>query len=147
MSAILITGAASGIGAATARRFVAEGWSVAVNCLDATQLQAAKAIAGEKGLVLEGDVSKDEDCRRLVEKTVAKFGRLDALVNAAGIGKMVAHTDLDGLSADDFLRMYAVNTVGPYQMIRAAAPHLRSAGDGAVVNIASRAGITGGGSS
>jgi NAD(P)-dependent dehydrogenase (short-subunit alcohol dehydrogenase family) len=147
MPAILVTGAASGIGAATAKRFVAEGWSVAVNYVEAGQRDAAQAIAGENGIALPGDVSRDADCRALVEKAVAKFGRLDALVNAAGIGRIVAHTDLDGLQSEDFLRMYAVNTIGPFQMIRAAAPHLRSSGRGSVVNIASRAGITGGGSS
>ena len=151
--AILITGAATGIGAATARRFVREGWQVAINCIDATQREAAGAIAaaatgaGQQAIVLEGDVSRDADCVSLVERTVATFGRLDALVNAAGISKMVAQPDLHGLSAEDFQRIYAVNTIGPFQMIRAAAPHLKATGNGAVVNITSRAGVTGGGSS
>ena len=56
------------------------------------------------------------------------FGRLDALVNAAGISKMVAHADLGGLSSDDFQRIYAVNTIGPFQMMRAAAPYLKPPG-------------------
>lgn len=151
--AILISGAASGIGAATARRFIKEGWQVAVNCIDASQREAAGAIAatatapGQQAIVLEGDVTRDADCVSLVERTVAAFGRLDALVNAAGIGKMVPQADLHGLSYDDFQRMYAVNTIGPFQMIRAAAPHLKATGNAAVVNITSRAGLTGGGSS
>ena len=146
--AILLTGAASGIGAATARRFVKEGWLVAVNYLDASQKDAAAAIVkGTKGITLEGDVTRDEHCKMLVEKTVAAFGRLDALVNAAGISVMVPHTKLSDISAEDFQRIYAVNTIGPFQVIRAAAPHLRKTGNGAVVNIASRAGITGAGSS
>ncbi len=151
--AILVTGAASGIGEATARRFIKEGWLVAVNYLDASQRGAAGGVAagaaapGQKALALEGDVTRDADCRALVEKAVAAFGRLDALVNAAGISKMVPQADLDGLSAEDFQRIYAVNTIGPFQMIRAAAPHLKASGNGAVVNIASRAGLTGGGSS
>ena len=151
--AILITGAASGIGAATARRFVKEGWQVAINCIDSIQREAAGVIAaaasadGQKAIVLEGDVTRDADCLSLVERTVAAFGRLDALVNAAGISKMVPQADLHGLSFDDFQRIYAVNTIGPFQMIRAAAPHLKATGSGAVVNITSRAGVTGGGSS
>lgn len=151
--AILITGAASGIGAATARRFIKEGWQVAINCLDASKREAAGAIAaaatapGQKAIVLEGDVTRDADCVSLVERAVAAFGRLDALVNAAGISKMVPQPDLHGLSAEDFQRIYAVNTIGMFQMIRAAAPHLKATGKGAVVNITSRAGVTGGGSS
>ena len=151
--AILITGAASGIGAATARRFITEGWQVALNCIDSSQGEAAGALAksasadGQKAIVLEGDVTRDADCVSLVERTVAAFGRLDALVNAAGISKMVPQADLHGLSAEDFQRIYAVNTIGMFQMIRAAAPHLKATGNGAVVNITSRAGVTGGGSS
>ena len=150
LRAILITGAASGIGAATARRFIKEGWQVAINCIDASQRAEAGAVAadgGPRAIVLEGDVTKDADCRSLVARTVAAFGRLDALVNAAGISKMVPQPDLEGLSAEDFQRIYAVNAIGPFQMIRAAAPHLKATANGAVVNITSRAGITGGGSS
>ena len=146
--AILLTGAASGIGAATARRFAKEGWLVAVNYLDASQKDAAAAIVkGTKGITIEGNVTRDADCRMLVEKTVAAFGRLDAVVNAAGISVMVPHPQLDKVSAEDFQRIYAVNLIGPFQVIRAAAPHLKKTGNGAVVNIASRAGITGAGSS
>ncbi|MBL8382331.1 MAG: SDR family oxidoreductase [Burkholderiales bacterium] len=150
---ILITGAASGIGAATARRFIGEGWQVAVNHLDASQREMAAALCaaatapGQRAVALEGDVSIDADCVRLVEASVAAFGRLDALVNAAGISKMVPQPDLHGLDAADFQRIYAVNTIGPFQMIRAAAPHLKAGGRGAVVNISSRAGIAGSGSS
>src|SRR5262249_2491916 len=97
---VLITGAASGIGAATARRFVREGWLLALNHVDATQRAAAAAIAADanapvqRAIALEGDVTRDADCVRLVRATVDAFGRLDALVNAAGISKMVAHSDL-----------------------------------------------------
>ena len=148
---ILITGAASGIGAATVRRFIQEGWKVAVNYVDAGQRDAANALAAGApagcGIAIEGDVTRDADCVDLVQATVAAFGRLDALVNAAGISKMVAHADLHRLSAEDFQRIYAVNTIGPFQMMRAAAPHLKATRNGAVVNISSRAGLAGSGSS
>src|SRR3954465_4576340 len=146
---VLITGAASGIGAATARRFVREGWLAALNHVDASQRGAPEAIGAEatppreRAIALEGDVTRDADCVRLVQGTVDAFGRLDALVNAAGISKMVAHSDLHGVSAEDFQRIYAVNTIGPFQMMRAAATHLKASGRGAVVNISSRAALMG----
>ena len=151
--AVLITGAVSGIGAATARRFIKEGWLVAINYLDASQREAALSLAhtatapGQGAVAIEGDVVRDADCHGLVEQSVKAFGRLDALVNAAGISKIVPQDDLDGLSGEDFRRIYAVNTIGPFQIVRAAAPHLKASGNGAVVNVSSRAGITGGGSS
>jgi 3-oxoacyl-[acyl-carrier protein] reductase len=150
---VLISGAASGLGAATARRFLREGWRVALNHLDASQRAAAEQIAmqahvpGPRSVAIEGDVTRDADCVRLVERTVESFGRLDALVNAAGISKMVAHPDLHGVSAEDFQRIYAVNTIGTFQMMRAAAPQLKASGKGSIVNISSRAALMGSGSS
>jgi len=149
----LISGAASGIGAATARRFVREGWDVAINHLDASQHAAAQALVagasapGQRALAIEGDVTRDADCVRLVDTAVRSLGRLDVLVNAAGISKMVAQPRLHDVSAEDFQRIYAVNTIGPFQMMRAAAPHLKASGRGAVVNISSRAALMGSGSS
>ncbi|MDX2204941.1 MAG: SDR family oxidoreductase [Hyphomicrobiaceae bacterium] len=150
---VLITGAASGIGAATARRFLAEGWNVAVNHVDEGQRTAAEEICagagapGQGAVAIKGDVTKDEDCRALVAATVERFGRLDGLVNAAGISKMVPLADLEGLSPEDFQRIYAVNAIGPFLMSRAAAAALKASGDGAIVNISSRAALTGTGSS
>ena len=150
---VLISGAASGLGAATARRFLREGWHVAINHLDASQRDAAQQIVvqvkvpGTRSFTVEGDVTRDADCVRMVERTVEKFGRLDALVNAAGISKMVAHSDLHGVSAEDFQRIYAVNTIGTFQMMRAAAPYLKASAKGSIVNISSRAALMGSGSS
>jgi NAD(P)-dependent dehydrogenase (short-subunit alcohol dehydrogenase family) len=151
--AVLVTGAASGIGAATARRFVREGWHVAVNHLDAGQHDAAQAIAaaatapGQRAIAVEGDVTRDADCVRLVATAVERLGRLDALVNAAGISVMVPHARLHDVQADDFQRIYAVNTIGTFQMMRAAAPPLKASGAGSIVNISSRAALMGSGSS
>ena len=149
---VIVTGAASGIGAATARRFLREGWNLVVNHLGAAQLEAAQAIAalaiapGQRAIAVDADVTIDADCVRLVQAAVDAFGRVDALVNAAGISKMVPHAHLHEVSADDFQRIYAVNTIGPFQMIRAAAPELIAAGQAAVVNISSRAALMGSGS-
>ena len=75
--------------------------------------------AGAEAAIAQGDVAEDADCRRIAG-AAGRFGRLDALVNNAGITKHVQnHADLDALSKEDFLRLYAVNTVGPFQMIRA----------------------------
>src|SRR3546814_5425123 len=68
-------------------------------------------------------------------------GTIDMLVNNAGATKFAAHSDLDALSADDFLSIYRTNLVGAYQMIRAVEPAMKAAGRGAVVNVASIAGL------
>ena len=83
----------------------------------------------------------------MVDQAVAKWGRVDVLVNNAGITKFCAHENLEGLTKEDFLQIYGTNLVGPYQMIRAVVPHMKRTGKGAIVNIASIAGVTGIGSS
>ena len=149
--AAIITGSATGIGAATARALAAAGCRVAVNYTrsrdEAEATAAACRAAGADAITVRADVADDTDCRRLVAETMDAFGRLDVLVNSAGITKFVSGSDLDGLSAEDFQRIYAVNAIGPYQMARAAAPHLKAQGKGAMVNVSSTAGIFGSGSS
>ena len=153
---VLVTGAASGIGAATARRFLREGWNVVINHQGGqeAEAQAVAALAtapGQRALCVAGDVTQDADCVRVVQAAVQACGSLHALVNAAGISKMVPHARLHDVSAEDFQRIYAVNTVGTFQMIRAAAPALKAgsseAARSAVVNISSRAALMGSGSS
>jgi 3-oxoacyl-[acyl-carrier protein] reductase len=95
---------------------------------------------------LQGDVAQDADCRRVAQTVLERWGRIDALVNSAGTTKFVAHADLEGLSAEDFLGILRVNLVGPFQMIRACAPALKAA-RGCVVNLSSVASILGTGSS
>lgn len=147
----VITGSSSGIGAATARRYAREGWDVVVNYsrdADPAEAVAAECRAlGVQAVVIRADVSQDVDCRRLAAEVDSAFGRCDALVNNAGTTKFVALKDLDGLQAEDFHRIYGVNTIGPYQMTRALLPLLQRHTGAGVVNISSVASIMGVGSS
>jgi 3-oxoacyl-[acyl-carrier protein] reductase len=98
-------------------------------------------------LVCQGDVSQDADCRSMVSQTMDKWGRLDVLVNNAATTRPIPQPDMEALDAEEFHRTYATNVTGPYQMSRAAAPHLKQAGDAAIVNISSIGGWRAGGSS
>lgn len=147
----IVTGSATGVGAATARMLAERGWNVVINYTkseaEARETQAACERFGVETLLCQADVSKDEDCRRMAAETVQKWGRIDALVNNAGTTKFMDHANLEGLDAEDFLRIYAVNVVGVFQMTRAVVPHMKAAGSGAIVNVSSIAGVMGVGSS
>ncbi len=147
----IVTGSAAGVGAATVLSLAQKGCNVVVNYTKsesaANDVVAQCQAAGAKTLLVRADVSSDADCRRLVGEAADAWGGVDILVNNAGTSKFVAHKNLDGLDMDDFQRIYAVNVVGPYQMIRAVAPHMKRAGEGAIVNISSLAGVNGMGSS
>src|SRR5512139_3115919 len=145
----IVTGSASGLGAATAQILAKGGARLVINYsssqkeAEATAEVCRKAGAAEV-VVVQGDVSRDEDCRRIAA-AVEKWGRIDVLINNAGTTKHVAHGDLDGLSAADFQRLYGVNTVGPFQMVRAARSLLEagakaSGRPSSVVNVSSVAG-------
>ncbi len=147
----VVSGSSSGIGAATVQRYAKEGWDVVVNY--SRQPEPAQAVAqacralGAQALVVKANVADDADCRRLAQETQAHFGRADVLVNNAGTTKFVAMKNLDGLDAEDFQRIYAVNVIGAYQLTRAFVPLLQAQGAGAVVNISSVASMMGRGSS
>ena len=134
----VVTGGSSGIGEATVKELSRRGWHVAG--------VARKRIEKPDVLFIQGDVAEDPDCRRVAKAVLEKWGRIDALVNCAGTTKFVAHADLEGLSAEDFLAIFRVNLIGPFQMIRACAGALK-ASRGCVVNISSVASILGTGSS
>lgn len=151
----IVTGSASGLGAATAQILAKDGGRVVVNYSNSKKEAEETADlcrgAGAEVVVVQGDVSRDEDCRKIAA-AAESWGRLDALINNAGTTKHVAHDNLDGLSADDFQRIYAVNTIGPFQMVRATRPLLEAAAKAsgrasAVVNVSSVAGVSGVGSS
>ncbi len=149
--AAIVTGASSGIGAAVALELARHGTDVLINY--AQNAGGAEATAagcralGVRAAIARGDVAEDADCRALVAAALREFGRVDYLVNNAGVSKFVAHSNLDGLEAVDFARIFAVNVTGAFQMTRAALTALRASGGGAVVNVASIAGTCGIGSS
>ncbi len=148
---VVVTGSTRGVGAATARLLAERGARVVVNGSRSVDQAAAvadecRALGGE-ALVVQGNVSEDADCRRIASEAVDRWGGIDGLVNNAGTTVFRAHGDLEGLDAADFQRVYAVNTVGPFQMIRACAPHMKARGRGVVVNVSSVAGSYGVGSS
>lgn len=145
---VVVTGGASGIGAGCVRYFIAQGWRVVVNYfLEGEKAAAETLVAGGKGIAVQGDVSRDEDCRAIAARSEAAFGRIDALVSSAGTTRLVPHAQLDALTLDDFVRATAVNTAGPFQIARACAPALAAGDGGAIVIISSYGAIYGTGSS
>jgi NAD(P)-dependent dehydrogenase (short-subunit alcohol dehydrogenase family) len=149
---VVVTGASTGLGRSIAVQAAEQGAEAVVinyarSADEAKETARLVEAAGARAALVQGDVAVDADCRRIAE-AAAPFGRIDALFNNAGTTTFAAHADMDAVSADDFQRLYAVNVVGAFQMIRAARPLLEAgAQPGAVVNTASIAGVTGIGSS
>jgi NAD(P)-dependent dehydrogenase (short-subunit alcohol dehydrogenase family) len=149
---LVITGSATGLGAAMAIGAAKRGAkAVVINCSKSmTEAEATAAevrAAGCEALIVQGNVADDEACRKIAA-AAAPFGRIDALVNNAGITKHVPnHANMEDLSMEDFQRLYAVNVVAPFQMTRAARSLLEAAPRAAVVMVSSIAGVTGIGSS
>lgn len=151
-SVCIVTGSATGIGAACALELARRGCHPVINYtkseVDARDTFDQCKALGADPLIVQANVADDGDCRRLAEETLRKYGRIDGLVNNAGTTKFAFdHSDLEALTAQDFHDIYAVNVVGPYQMVRAVAPAMKKQGRGSVVNISSIAGVMGNGSS
>ena len=134
---VLVSGAGGGIGAAVARRFSTAGWRIVAVDLD----EAALARLGSEGIVarLHGDIRTAEACRTLVERSVTAVGRLDALVNAAGVWREGPAEDC---SEADFDAVVDVNLKGTFFLCASAIPHLKAT-RGSIVNISSDAGRQG----
>ncbi len=142
----VVTGGSSGLGEACARDLAKRGWKVAIVYRKDGSKAAAVAQACGDAMAVQADVGEDADCRRAAREVLARWGRIDALVNNAGATKFVEHRNLEGLAAEDFQAIFRVNVIGPFQMIRACEPALREA-KGCVVNISSVAHLLGTGSS
>ena len=144
----IVTGAATGLGAATAQMLSAAGAHVLINHMPGQESQAQAVVNGcvTESFCHAGDITQDEDCKRTVQTAIEQWGGVDILINNAGINKFVEHYDLDGLTAKDFIDIYNVNVIGAFQMICAVTPIMKTQGSGVVVNISSAAGESGGGS-
>lgn len=146
----LVTGGGTGVGAATALQLARKGYDLLVNYSrsadEAATAAAACREAGADVLVVQGDVSRDADCQALARAAVERWGRLDALVNNAGISVFGEAAEWDALDAEVFQRILGVNTVGTFQMVRACVDSLKQS-QGCIVNVSSVAGALGVGSS
>jgi 3-oxoacyl-[acyl-carrier protein] reductase len=145
----IITGAASGVGAATALLLAQRGHDLLLNYNRSAArmedvLQACRA-AGAEAHAVQGDVARDDVCRALAREAVERWGRIDAVVNSAGATRFVPISNLEGVSAQDFHDIFGINAVGPFQLARAAAPHMSEGA--AVVSVSSIAALSGNGSS
>jgi ketoreductase RED2 len=137
---VLITGSSSGIGAATARLFADSGATVVIN--SSTSVDAGRALAADlpDASYVQADVSDQLQAQQLIDEVVARHGRLDVLVNNAGTTEVISHADLEGASPDVWRRIFDVNVIGTWQVTVAAVEHLRSSGQGQILNVSSVAG-------
>ncbi len=146
----LVTGSATGVGRACAVRFAKLGFAVAVNYskseTDAKETVKLVEACGAPAVLCKANVGNEAEVRAMITATEAAFGRLDVLVNNAGMTHFVAHTDLDALSDAVWDEIFQVNVKGAFYCTRAAMPLLK-ASKGNVVNVTSVAGLTGQGSS
>jgi ketoreductase RED2 len=138
---VVVTGSTVGIGLGVARSFADEGAAVVLNSV--STIADGERLAAEFGpcaSYINADVADEAQCKHLVDRTLERHGRIDVLVNNAGVGPMVPHSDLDGVTDDMWDRTFAVNLRGPWYLTRAAIPALRQDG-GCVINITSLAGV------
>lgn len=149
--AALITGGGTGVGRATALALAELGCNVAVNysrSKDEAEATAADVSAkGVRGLAVQADVAQDGDCRRLVETAVGELGRLDVLVQSAGVTSFIPHANLEDVKDEDWEKILSVNVKGKFQCARAAKAAIDASGGGSMVLVSSVAGIAGVGSS
>lgn len=142
---IIVTGGNSGVGAATAIKLAKLGANVVISARRVGALEeVANKITQEGGsvLVVATDISKNADCVALMEKAIEKFGKIDVLVNNAGVLD-TGLAPIDTFSDEELQKILSINQVGTMQCIRAVVPHLTEGGS--IVNIASVAGCNGGG--
>lgn len=152
----IVTGSATGLGAACAVDLADRGWNVAINYTkskkEADETYASVKARGGDAIVVQADVGQDADCRKLVSETLKKWGRIDGLINNAGTTKFQAQGDFEGVTPEDFDRIFRVNVTGTYMMSRAVWPTMKKQWEehkerGSIVNVSTNATVTGNGSS
>lgn len=141
----IVTGASAGLGRAIAVAFGEEGASVAVNYSKSPDgakgtAEMVKAAGGE-AFTVQADVARDAEVRAMVARTLERFGRVDLLVNNAGVTRFVAFADLEGLTEEDWDRVLAVDLKGIFLCSRAVVEAMRHQGAGRIINISSMSGI------
>lgn len=137
---VIVTGSSMGIGEAIARRFHGEGANVVINSRSEADCQkVAESLGGDRVLVVAGDVSSSAFASEIVDRTVAKFGGLDVLVNNAGVGRSGRLADADDAFIDTIID---INLKGVLYLTREAFPHLLKT-KGSVINISSVSGLGG----
>jgi len=132
----IVTGATKGLGLAVAERMINEGMSVTVSARTGVEVEAVAERLGERALGVVCDVADPDACERLVAAAVERFGRLDVLVNNAGLG---IFKPISELSIEEWRLQIEVNLGGVFYCSKAALPHLSRSGDGYIVNIGSLA--------
>jgi 3-oxoacyl-[acyl-carrier protein] reductase len=146
----IVTGSGTGVGAATVLELSRRGYNVLVNYSkserEAEQTAARCRSAGADALLVKADIVDDADCKRMAAAALERWGRLDALVNNAGVSTFIGPANWDALDAAAFRRILDVNVLGTFQMVRACVPQLKI-DRGAIVNVSSIAGALGIGSS
>jgi 3-oxoacyl-[acyl-carrier protein] reductase len=143
----IVTGSATGVGAAAAIMLAERGCNVVINYTksraEAEDTATQCREQGAETIVFQADVSDDAACKAMAKAAADKWGRIDYLVNNAARTKFNPYPNWEGVQKQDFLDIYAVNVVGPYQMVRAVEPYMRKLGSGAIVNDSSIGGVTG----
>lgn len=144
---VLVTGSSSGIGEAFARTASARGATVVVNSAHSVAAGEAVAASLPRASYCRGDIAVPEDCAALVAHTLERHGRLDVLVNNAGVTTQIDHRDLAAATVDVFRRIFEVNVFGTWQLSVAAMDALGQDGGGSILNVTSIAGVRPTGSS
>ncbi len=141
----LVTGSTSGIGAGIARRLALDGYRVVLHSRSSAEAGAALAHELGNALYVQADLAQDAERIKLVEMAVAAWGRLDLLVNNAGISRVIPHADLAAATPAIWHELHEMNVVAPFRLVALAENALRAAAQrgrpGCVVNISSHAGI------
>lgn len=135
---VLVTGASRGIGRSIAEKFADEGAVVGIN-YHSSQEKAQEVLSevrsSSEGMLLKADVSKEKDCREMLDDFTEEYGGLDILVNNAGIYK---RKDIEEATVKDFDRTMAVNTRGPFMLCKFSLPHLKESSSGRIINVSSQ---------